>query len=528
MEEKTYPNGLYLGSLVGDERSGRGKMTYTNRDVYDGYWENDVRSERGVMKYANRDVYMGLWENDVRSGQGTMKYGKRNNEYRKKYEGTWKNDKPDGEGTMTYANGNVYVGEWDDGEPVNGTLTYPNGDVYTGESWKGLPNGDGEMTYANGDVYEGNWENGEPNGEGTMTYANEDVYVGEWDHGARSGEEGTMRHANGDVYVGEWDDDEPVHGTMTYANRDVYQGDWEAGERHGQGMLTNANGDIIHDGFWANDEPVNDQQQVQIQGIAYEIHNASDKINMNKYYELLQIDSPAQHYASIDMIAYIKGHFTPFVGDKAAILDAVLNKAAGRIERDKLLIGRTIDYVMKQSDAFKELYISTFILDCSEAYDGPGDGMSCAKGIVERIKLSLIPPLISATSSKCEEAAEVCINHKKLLKLLTQDINMPEIIQEWSNKADIQDMTEEERKKDFIAFITSKYVELGMPPPTEQIQAKADEINYVFKDLAWGSKRRGYRRTKRRGTKRRSRRGTKRRGTKRRGTKRRRHRRTKR
>ena len=41
MEEKTYPNGLYLGSLVGDERSGRGKMTYTNRDVYDGYWEND-------------------------------------------------------------------------------------------------------------------------------------------------------------------------------------------------------------------------------------------------------------------------------------------------------------------------------------------------------------------------------------------------------------------------------------------------------------------------------------------------------
>ena len=460
MEEKTSPNGLYLGSLVGDERSGRGKMTYTNRDVYDGYWENDVRSERGVMKYANRDVYMGLWENDVRSGQGTMKYGKRNNEYRKKYEGTWKNDKP--------------------------------------------------------------------NGEGTMTYANEDVYVGEWDHGARSGEEGTMRHANGDVYVGEWDDDEPVHGTMTYANRDVYQGDWEAGERHGQGMLTNANGDIIHDGFWANDEPVNDQQQVQIQGIAYEIHNASDKINMNKYYELLQIDSPAQHYASIDMIAYIKGHFTPFVGDKAAILDAVLNKAAGRIERDKLLIGRTIDYVMKQSDAFKELYISTFILDCSEAYDGPGDGMSCAKGIVERIKLSLIPPLISATSSKCEEAAEVCINHKKLLKLLTQDINMPEIIQEWSNKADIQDMTEEERKKDFIAFITSKYVELGIPPPTEKIQAKADEINYVFKDLAWGSKRRGYRRTKRRGTKRRSRRGTKRRGTKRRGTKRRRHRRTKR
>ena len=453
MGEKRYPDGVYLGSLVGDERSGRGKMTYSNKNVYDGYWKNDVRSERGVMKYA-----------------------KRKNEYRTKYQGYWENDKPSGQGTMKYANGNVYVGEWEDGEPVNGTLTYPNGDVYIGESWNGEPNGEGQMTYATGDVYEGPWE-----------------------EGARSGREGTMTYADtGNVYVGEWEDDEPVNGTMTYANHDVYVGNWEAGERHGPGRLTNENGDIIHTGFWANDEPVTDQQQVQIQGIAYEIHNASDKINMNKYYELLQIDSPREHYESIDLIAYIKGQFAPFLGEKADTLDAVLNKAAGLIERSKLLIGRTIDYVMKQSDAFKELYISTFILDCSEAYDGPGDGMSCAKGIVERIKLSLIPPLISATSSKCEEASEVCINHKKLLKLLTQDINMPEIIQEWSNKADIQDMSEEERKKDFIAFITSKYVELGMPPPTEQIQAKADEINYVFKDLAWGSKRRSRRRSKRR------------------------------
>ena len=111
--------------------------------------------------------------------------------------------------------------------------------------------------------------------------------------------------------------------------------------------------------------------------------------------------------------------------------------------------------------------------------------MSCNKGILERINISLIPPL-TAISSDCDETDEDCIKYKTLLRLLTQSINIQDITKEWSEKPDIQGMSAQERKEDFIAFLTSKYVELSIPPPTEIIQAKADELDYVYETLEFG------------------------------------------
>ena len=73
-----------------------------------------------------------------------------------------------------------------------------------------------------------------------------------------------------------------------------------------------------------------------------------------------------------------------------------------------------------------------------------------------------------------------------MLRLLTQSINIQDITKEWSEKPDIQGMSAQERKEDFIAFLTSKYVELSIPPPTEIIQAKADELDYVYETLEFG------------------------------------------
>lgn len=51
-----------------------------------------------------------------------------------------------------------------------------SGDVYTGDTdASGQPHGSGTMKYKNGDVYTGQWENGEQNGTGTLTHANGDV-----------------------------------------------------------------------------------------------------------------------------------------------------------------------------------------------------------------------------------------------------------------------------------------------------------------------------------------------------------------
>ena len=46
--------------------------------------------------------------------------------------------------------------------------------------WKdgGPWNGQGKLTYKNGDVYEGEWKDGERHGQGKLTYKNGVVYKG--------------------------------------------------------------------------------------------------------------------------------------------------------------------------------------------------------------------------------------------------------------------------------------------------------------------------------------------------------------
>ena len=47
-------------------RSGKGKMTYGNGDVFEGEWANDMKNGRGVHYYtARRKVYEGTWQEDV-------------------------------------------------------------------------------------------------------------------------------------------------------------------------------------------------------------------------------------------------------------------------------------------------------------------------------------------------------------------------------------------------------------------------------------------------------------------------------
>ena len=40
-----------------DIRSGFGTMTYPNKDLYKGYWENNKRHGNGKYLYANKNCY---------------------------------------------------------------------------------------------------------------------------------------------------------------------------------------------------------------------------------------------------------------------------------------------------------------------------------------------------------------------------------------------------------------------------------------------------------------------------------------
>ena len=481
-----YPTGSYYnGEVKGlskHERHGQGKMTFHNGNVYEGTYINNMQNGYGIMRYSDGGLYKGEWKNDNRHGYGTMKY--RDGDV---YQGHWKNDKRDGTGIIKVDGVGIYEGQWEnDMQQGNGKMIYASKAFYEGQWKNGEPHGQGRMIFPDGGIYEGQWKNGAPHGPGRMKYPGGGIYEGQWVDFTRVGN-GIMEYANRDVYEGQWDNNRQTgEGIMIYVNGDVYEGHWENNIRHGQGIMRYADG-TVSEGIWDNGEIVQGPRP----GVAYEIHNAADNINMDKYYELLQIDVPDEYYTDIDMIEYIKGQFINIIRekmpDKEAILDAILTKANNIINENKVFVGRTVDYVMKQPDDFKELYIESFIIDCSQAYEGEHQ-MSCNKGILERINISLIPPL-TAISSDCDETDEDCIKYKNLLRLLTQSINIQDITKEWSEKPDIQGMSAQERKEDFITFITSKYVELGMTPPTEIIQKTADDLDYVYETLEFGGGR---------------------------------------
>lgn len=43
-------------------------LTYSNRDINNGYWEDDNRHGRGVLKAIYGDMYNGEWKDVERHG----------------------------------------------------------------------------------------------------------------------------------------------------------------------------------------------------------------------------------------------------------------------------------------------------------------------------------------------------------------------------------------------------------------------------------------------------------------------------
>jgi len=105
-------------------------MTYKEKGVYLGYWENGQRHGEGVFTYPNKDTYSGWW-----------KYGKK-----------------EGPGTYTFSEtGMKFVGTWTGSEFARGKWVFPNGTYFEGEFSKNQPKGKGKWVVA----HKGNVATGE-------------------------------------------------------------------------------------------------------------------------------------------------------------------------------------------------------------------------------------------------------------------------------------------------------------------------------------------------------------------------------
>ena len=125
-----------------------------------------------------------------------------------------------------------------------GTLTWDNGDIYRGEFFNGNRHGHGTLTFRDGSEYVGSWECNHPHGIGTRRWNHGDCYTGQYNRGQRTGE-GRFYFSNGDLYVGHW-----VRGVMHgegryyYASGQRFEGTFVDGRRWGKGKLQRTDGSI--------------------------------------------------------------------------------------------------------------------------------------------------------------------------------------------------------------------------------------------------------------------------------------------
>ena len=223
-------------------------------------------------KYGKYTGYV----NEYNQPQGKGKYTYNNGDV---YEGEFKDGNFNGKGKKTYADSSyedwsvyepadprrVYEGEFkDNAYNGKGKLTYKNGDVYEGEFRKGLFDGKGKKTYNNGDVYEGEFRYDKPHGKGKFTYENGTVLEGAFVRGLKNGRflvtsprDSPIIHNYENGELRSKHDLNFVEKKFIYLYARVHGGNSvdytgyvnENGEPHGKGKFTYENGTVLEGEF---------------------------------------------------------------------------------------------------------------------------------------------------------------------------------------------------------------------------------------------------------------------------------------
>jgi len=168
--------GVYRGWTKGNNRDGSGKMTFSNKDQFEGNWRDDKKHGKGIYNYSNRDKYDGSWSMDMKNGYGIYTYADG-----KEYRGYWKNNMMHGKGIADYLNGNFYDGDFfEDKKEGIGKFTYSSGNVYEGPWVADHKSGKGTFSFKSGIRYVGEFKNDKMNGMGTMIFQNGRIETGIW------------------------------------------------------------------------------------------------------------------------------------------------------------------------------------------------------------------------------------------------------------------------------------------------------------------------------------------------------------
>mgnify|MGYP003692258135 CR=1 FL=1 len=243
-----------------------------------------------------------------------------------------------------------------------------------------------------------------------------------------------------------------------------------------------------------------------IEGIAYEVHNKSDKLISNK--KFLNIIKPETNSPNLVPFDYdnIQQKFVDFINngnnfkntDKKQLIEklkTVITKASSCEKPGSnisIIINKGVDFAFKQDTRFTESYIDIFIDETSKAYDTGTDTVSCVAGIDERFYTSLLGAALQVETIKEYELTPKIKTLYCIASVGNVQKDPNEIIQKWSESWEGKDdewkkMSKEERVNNFKTFMLEDYkkddcYQENKATITETINKKAEEINDVFKN----------------------------------------------
>ena len=179
-----------------------------------------------------------------------------------------------------------------------GTFTLANGDKYVGEFNDGKFNGQGAYTHTNGNKYVGEYKNGKPHGQGTYFFLEDNQfkgvkYVGELKDGKQHGQ-GSTTYPNGDKYVGEYKDGKKNGlGMKTLTDGSWYYGEWSNDIPHGQGILFSDRSTTREEGIWADGKFIR-EAKVNLPALNNNVATSADRSDID--HERQQLNEKPKRY----------------------------------------------------------------------------------------------------------------------------------------------------------------------------------------------------------------------------------------
>ena len=266
-----------------------------------------------------------------------------------------------------------------------------------------------------------------------------------------------------------------------------------------------------------------DDDEDEDEEIATEIHEAFNKHfrrNSEKYFEIISrcpaVNVDNHYLLQPNLIEHVKNKIYGYIDENyvqqereplkdqlKVIFDRVKNTTYMTEAENRILIGKTVDFILYQPDDFIKFYLSAFVHDCYYAYS-QGEGlerMSCTKGILERFYFLIGDSAFAVCpDNTCDNEIYDKVIYEDLQILFNKKIDRAEFNSfsgEWANihlqSEEVHNLSEEDRKKHYISFMIAKYNETGRDDDMaiEEINREADNFENinVFKDLAFGGKR---------------------------------------